>query len=417
MFKKILGLTMSMIMLTSLNATNRVYAVNVGESNTSVCRIDNIDNCHDLENVDSSAEALVIEEKKLEDFDRDEIEEVLDDGVCVIELKSEEEEINNFFDKNVCEEDNSEVIIGYKIEKNGEEVCAEPISIKAVDIDGEIIEDRKEYEELIDSVKLNDEDYSILLEDDGEKGNMEQLSKGDIALLQASNSIGSSYAEQSRTTYYYGKSGFWSADTKALKKGKSPGSGWNKMGFSTINLSVYNVGGKGKKRYDLFMGGMRLGALNGYILTDFTGQIRLYDQNKCEIIDSSILKGDINENVSTTIGAELEAEESGISASLSAGYTYSYNPNGMKIINTSGDSELQPNWKCSKSWKHCEKNEVYRIRPSIVVKSPKGKSTQTKVSMRVKNLRFEGTYTVYNVANRTGSEYVYLEVCNHKKVK
>ena len=39
------------------------------------------------------------------------------------------------------------------------------------------------------------------------------------------------------------------------------------------------------------------------------------------------------------------------------------------------------------------------------------------MSMRVKNLRFEGTWTAYEVANRTGSEYVYLEVCNHKKVK
>lgn len=217
------------------------------------------------------------------------------------------------------------------------------------DTNGEVIEDGGEYEELINNVTLNSEECNVLLENADEEY-INQLSEREIALLQASNSIGSSYAEKSRTTYYYGKSGLWSADTKALKKGDSAGRGWNKMGFSTITLSVYNVGKAGKKRYDLFMGNMRVGALNGYILTKFTGQMRLYNQNGCEIIDSSSLKGDINENVSTSIGAGLGASESGISASLSAGYTYSYNPNGMKILNTSGDSELQPNWKCSKKW-------------------------------------------------------------------
>lgn len=308
-------------------------------------------------------------------------------------------------------------IIGYKVEKNGENVIVDPISIEVISDEGEIIEDGKEYKELINNVTLNSEECNALLDNDDNNEFIEQFSEDNIALLQASNSIGSSYAEKSRTTYYYGKSGLLSADTKALKKGESAGSGWNKMGFSTITLSVYNVGGKGNKRYDLFMGNIRIGGLNGYILPKFTGQMRLYDQNGCEIIDSSNLKGDVNESVSTSIGAGLGASESGVSASLSAGYSYSYNPNGMKITNTSGDSELQPNWKCSKKWNNCEKNEVYVIKPSIVVKSPKGKTKETKVSMRVKNLRFEGTWTAYEVANRTGSEYVHLEVCNHKKVK
>lgn len=48
--------------------------------------------------------------------------------------------------------------------------------------------------------------------------------------------------------------------------------------------------------------------------------MRLYNQNKCSIIDCTTLKGDSDETVSTSIGAGLGASESGLSASLSAGY-------------------------------------------------------------------------------------------------
>ena len=93
-----------------------------------------------MKKLDNSVETVLIEEKKLEKFDRDEIEEVLDDGVCIIALKSDNSEINNFFDEDVCEDDDTKGVIGYKIEKNGEDVISEPISIKAIDIDGEEVE-------------------------------------------------------------------------------------------------------------------------------------------------------------------------------------------------------------------------------------------------------------------------------------
>ena len=102
-----------------------------------------------MKKLDNSVETVLIEEKKLEKFDRDEIEEVLDDGVCIIALKSDNSEINNFFDEDVCEDDDTKGVIGYKIEKNGEDVISEPISIKAIDIDGEEVENGKEYEELM----------------------------------------------------------------------------------------------------------------------------------------------------------------------------------------------------------------------------------------------------------------------------
>ena len=114
----------------------------------------------------------------------------------------------NFFDEDVCEDDDTKGVIGYKIEKNGEDVISEPISIKAIDIDGEEVENGKEYEELINNATLNAQDCNALYENSDDEEYIEQLSADDVAVLQASNSIGSSYAEKSRTTYFYGKSGF-----------------------------------------------------------------------------------------------------------------------------------------------------------------------------------------------------------------
>lgn len=70
----------------------------------------------------------------------------------------------------------------------------------------------------------------------------------------------------------------------------------------------------------------------------------------------------------------------------------------------------------SKKLEDCDSNERYVIKPSILVKSLNGKTKETKVSMRVKNLQFHGKYKYYDVANSSGSEYVYLVVRNHKKV-
>lgn len=60
---------------------------------------------------------------------------------------------------------------------------------------------------MINNATLNAQDCNALYENSDDEEYIEQLSADDVAVLQASNSIGSSYAEKSRTTYFYGKSG------------------------------------------------------------------------------------------------------------------------------------------------------------------------------------------------------------------
>ena len=417
MFKKLLSVMLVCTMVLLTDGSVFTYASEGLNETETDSKMESIVNDVELKELSSNTEAVLIDEKAIENFDKDEIEELMDDGICLLETCSDAKEINEYFGEEICEENDALSVIGYKIEKNGEDIVSEPIAVEAVDTEGNEINKGSEFEELIDNIEIDMQDYDILVNNvDNEDDYLDQLSEKNIAYLQGANPIGKSYSEATRTTYYYGKSGL-STDTKALEKTVKAGKGWNKMGFSTITLSVFNVGGSGKKRYDLFMGNMQVGPLNGYWMTEFHGQMRLYNQNSCSIIDTSTLKGDANENVSTSIGAGLGASESGISASLSAGYSYSYNPSGMKIVNYSGDSELQPCWKCTKKLKDCYSNERYNIKPSIVVKSPKGKTKETKVSMRVKKLYFTGEWQSYYIGNTSGSEYVYITVKNHKKVK
>lgn len=76
---------------------------------------------------------------------------------------------------------------------------------------------------------------------------------------------------------------------------------------------------------------------------------------------------------------------------------------------------MQPNWVCSKSFFDAEANGRVNITPMIIVDSPNGKNKITKVSARVKGLRFK-CINSYGIANNSGGEYVYLKVKNHKEV-
>ena len=74
-----------------------------------------------------------------------------------------------------------------------------------------------------------------------------------------------------------------------------------------------------------------------------------------------------------------------------------------------------PNWVCSKSFFDAKANGRAKITPMIIVDSPKGKKKITKVSARVKLLRFK-CINSYAIKNNSGNEYVYLKVKNHKEV-
>lgn len=404
--KKYLVFVMSIVLLSFPIEGNSVYTIYAEENQNDIVEISSED---ELESVDDTTRMVVIKSEDIEAFDKEEINELLDDGISVFDIHNDGEQIGEYFGN--IEVESSDALLGYQITRNGEDVNVIPIDAEIACAEDEKCEIKNEdYKQLINSVKLEDEDYLLLQKTQSDSLHIDEIPDEKTAYLQASNKIGNAYGEVSRTTYYYRKSKY-NHDTAALKKGKKAESGWSKLGYSTVTLASYNAGGSGKKRYDAFWTIARVGALNGYGVSKFTVQSRLYNQNNCSLLDITNLKGG-KEKKTTTIGASA----SGLSATFSAGYSYSYDPNELKIQNKNGDSELQPNWVCSKDIFDVEPNESYTIKPMVLVKSPKGKTKETKVSSRVKNLQFEGLYKAYKVTNSSGSEYVYLTVKNHKKV-
>lgn len=403
--KKHLVLVMCMVLLGTLIMESNTYSIYAKENQNTIVEISSKDG---LGNVDDNTKMVVIESENIEAFDKEEINELLDDGVSVFDVHNDGKKIDEYFEDVDVEPNNA--LLGYQITKNGEDVNVIPIDAEIAYAEDEDDVKNEEYKQFQNSVELEDKDYLLLQDIQNDSVHIDEIPDEKVAYLQASNKIGNAYGEVSRTTYYYRKSKY-NHDTVAQKKGKKAGSGWSKLGCSTVTLASYNAGGSGNKRYDAFWTIARVGALNGYGVSTFTVQSRLYNQNNCSILDVTNLKGG-KEKKTTSIGASAN----GLSATFSAGYSYSYDPNELKIQNTNGDSELQPNWICSKDFFDVKPNEWYTIKPMILVKSPKGKMKETKVSSRVKDLQFEGLYKAYKVKNSSGSEYVYLTVKNHKKV-
>ncbi|MBE5889888.1 MAG: hypothetical protein E7282_02850 [Lachnospiraceae bacterium] len=361
----------------------------------------------DLDNLAPDVQAVVIKDDSIVDFEKDEIDELLDDGVQIVDFSSEPDEIEEMLE---CQDiDSDKNVIGYKIEKEAQEVKVTPIGLEMVSDDGQVV-DEEFSQSAIDEIQLDISDDEALFFSTNKNVIPEECDDF-RAHLQASNNIGSAYAETSRTTYFY-RLHWYNHETKAAKKGECVSG--RKMGYATVTLSAYSAGGKGKKRYDTFWTTALVGAANDYKLLNFTVQNRLYEQNNCSIIDASVLESG-QESKTVSIGSSISASETGLSSSLSSGFSYTYDPNGLTIKNkTNGGDEMMPIWECSKKRKDASENEYYTIKPAIVVKSPNGKNKPTKVSARVKNLTFSGAAKDYTVANGSGSEYVYLEVKNHK---
>lgn len=370
-----------------------------------------------INDIDYSTEAIILDDVELSDVDYDDLNELLDDGVSIFKTNGNGEEIEEYFeedDVDVSEETN---ILGYQISKSNTDVNVTAIDAEFAFPKDECIDVTEEdYIQLANSVELTEEDCLVLAEQDSTAELSVQITDEQKAFLQ-SNSVAKSYAEKSRTTYFY-RTTTISPTGAAVQKGKEVPWHYKKIGYTTLTLYAINAKGNGEKgkRYDAFYTTALVGASNGFSLLACTVQNRLYDQHDCSIIDMTQLSGGDDTKKTASIGLNVSAGEKGLSAAFSGGFSYSYNPSGYKIKNTTynGD-EMQPNWECSKSAWDAEANGWIKVTPMILVKSPNGKDKNTKVSARVKNLIFKNINT-YAVTNRSGSEYVYLNVKNHKEV-
>ncbi len=373
-----------------------------------------VDQENNIDDIDSSVETVILDDMEINDINSDELGELLDDGVCIFDMNTSGETIEECFEEYDLDVDDSPNVLGYQISKKDSNIYVNTVTAEIVSKEGEKNQfDDEECKKLVESIELENKDYIELTELNEESVINSEITDEQKAFLQ-SDSVADEYAYAKRTTYFY-RFSTMSPTGVATKKGTDVQWYYKKIGYTTLTLYAIKAGGRGDRRFDAFYTIALVGGSGGFSLLNFTVQNRLYDEHDCEIIDVSHLKGG-DEKKSVTLGLGLGASGKGLSPNFSAGFSYSYNPSGYKISNTTNDgNEMQPNWVCSKSFFDAKANGRAKITPMIIVDSPKGKKKITKVSARVKLLRFK-CINSYAIKNNSGNEYVYLKVKNHKEV-
>ncbi|MFQ9515168.1 MAG: hypothetical protein ACLRZ9_04990 [Eubacterium sp.] len=263
-----------------------IYSVKAEEIVSDTVVIE-VSNSKELSEVDSNG-IVVIESENLDNLKKDEIIELLDDGGTIFVSGDCEEQVIDYFDDSAKREE-SDILLGYKITKNGNNIEYTPVDAEiAVEEDsGERISD-EDYASL-KNVTLTDEDYEYINEDT-ETVVIDKLSDESKANLQASSTIGKGYGDASHTTYYYRKSK-WNWKTECVSKKSKAEKGWEQIGKCTLTITAYNAGSKKEKTFDAIYTTAIVSGSGDRKIKEFTLQNRLYKGTKAKIVDVTKLKG------------------------------------------------------------------------------------------------------------------------------
>ena len=246
----------------------------------------------------------------------------------------------------------------------------------------------------------------MLISDEKDDIDIEKISKEHLATLQASNTIGKSFAQNSHKSLIYGNK---DGKASAVSNKKDAKSGSKKVGVMTITIYAIKAGTNKKTTYDAIYTTTLISGASKYGVYSFTVQNRLYEDGNSEIIDVSKLIGG-NESETVSVGISLDGKNKG----FTGGYSYTYDPNGMKISTSLAD-EYQPRWNCTVN--KLVPDELYKITPMIIIQNKKGKKKEMEISARFRDVvLMKQQWVLYYLKNYTGGQYVHFKIKNHKEV-
>ena len=407
------------IVIMAVLTGNTFNCINAEEiiANDAQTQVELVEDVKDINYVSDDTEAILLEKEALDKVDKEDLFELLDDGVRVIADSDCDEELNEIFDDEILEEYDGEKVKGYEISASGEEYNITPITVSgAVKIDSKayLEGDRiKETEDFLESElkKIGNEEISLndaemLISDEKDDIDIEKISKEHLATLQASNSIGKSFAQNSHKSLIYGNK---DGKASAVSNKKDAKSGSKKVGVMTITIYAIKAGTNKKTTYDAIYTTTLISGASKYGVYSFTVQNRLYEDGNSEIIDVSKLIGG-NESETVSVGISLDGKNKG----FTGGYSYTYDPNGMKISTSLAD-EYQPRWNCTVN--KLVPDELYKITPMIIIQNKKGKKKEMEISARFRDVvLMKQQWVLYYLKNYTGGQYVHFKIKNHKEV-
>lgn len=403
MKKKRIALLLSAIMLvSSYNGVNNVVKaeeVDLGYIElTEDVQIEDLDE----ENL-SDADAVVISDK-LSEQNKEELNEIMDNGTGIIIEDISVDEVQEYFEVDTIASYENEM--GCYVCKDGDETKVIPIECNImVDEESDEKITKSDYNNLLSNEEIDYEqvisDYDVLTNTD----KLENVKDDELAKLQGSTGIGAAFMDEDKFVYFYKKGSAGGTGTTYQYSTKGSIDNWSKMGSLSFSIYAIKLKTSGKTTYDNIFSVTIATAYNKKWVTEFRNGISVTESDKNKIIDYTEPDGNSDECVSGTIGTEVDGDGK-ITSAFST--SYSYNPNGMDITTTLFSNRAR--WTCKPM--SSKLNGSWKVNPGILLKKTNGKNYAVTAKSYVSYFQISGTIRTYTIKDTISCGITFK---NHEK--
>lgn len=327
--------------------------------------------------------------------------DVTDEANGIVEESALIEGISKAFGAEVSEFDKSDVYLGTYVQSYGGEYMITPVTADIINCDNS----KTDLNKIKAGINPN-EIYTEVQNDISDLEIFDNLSGNEKIKLQTSTAIGNSFADASVFKYFYKKGSSNGTGTEYKYSTADSISGWAKLGSIKILGYAIKVKTVKNKTYDNVYSVVTASGLSNKFVHYYTYNMKATSANT-EILDETYLNGDSQSKVTTTIGTNVSSDGK---STITTQTSYSYNPNGQRIINSFGERYVKT-WTADPNSK--VKNASWKINPSILVSNSNGKNNNTSIYLYVSAFRVGGGIRHYTIDNKAG---VVLKFKNHKKV-
>lgn len=381
------------------------------------------------ENYDNLNEIDVIhtEQTAFEEMELDVVKEVLDNGTDFLVNNAGLEEMENLFETSISinNDEKSELACYVTSEDTGYEVFPvyadllydeeETVSDEQYEADAEALYSSITEENScawslakvrhLSKVVKADEIYKMQKEK-SEDNLIGQITEEELAALQTSTLIGSSFCDSSKIVYFYKEGMPTGIGTDYVYSNLVTKAGWSKMG--TLNLGLYGlkIRTNDDVTYDNVYSVVTAAGNNEKFVKNFTVNVSVSELSTNTIIDETVSTG----NASSTSG-KLATSITSSGTIAAGGYTtYAFNPNGQAVSTNFKD-------KYEKSWTFTPKtfipNATFRVRPGITLRKSDGKKSAVTGNVSVDSFQVSGGVRTYTIKDTVKTS---IKFKNHTEV-
>ncbi len=354
----------------------------------------------------SNIDAISLTEDIITNSDIDIMMEILDNGTDIAVAGSDINEIASLFDC-VYDEMSNQNLVGCYLRSVGSETMLTPITAAVVYESGkELSEEECDAENSRLSMILTGKELDVSESIEvlsGVKADSEilgQLSKKELASLQASTPLGTSYKDSSTFCYFYKEGSANGTGTTYAYDGAESKSGYVKLGSIRVTGYLIKVKTVGTKTYDNIYSIVTASGLSNKFVKYYQYNMELMSSN-ASILDETWLDGGTKPTVSTSLASGFSSDGK---STITSSTSYSYNPNGQNILNALGNNNIKT-WKATPASN--VENGSWKISPSITVLNNSGTTSNTTVHMYVNSFQLSGGVRTYTSGSRVQANFTF----------